>query len=88
VGWEGRDASDDYTYADIDFVLLVRVHCCCFGVYACCLPDGGLLVGGAWLIQSKISAVGVTRSCGWCDVCVSGCLCGLCVVLKAGFQCL
>jgi hypothetical protein len=50
-GCDGDDAGcsggrDGCTYADIDFVLLVRVHCCCFGVYACrCLPDGGLLVG-------------------------------------------
>lgn len=47
------------TYADIYFVLLVRVHCYCWCV--CLLPDGGLVVVVSWLIQSK--AVGVRRSC-------------------------
>ena len=52
-------ARDGCTYADIDFVLLVRVHCFC---YWCVCSFARRRIGGGlrvWLIQSK--AVGVTR---------------------------
>ena len=62
-GAGGRDgtgyARDGCTYADIDFVLLVRVHCFC---YWCVCSFARRRIGGGlrvWLIQSK--AVGVTR---------------------------
>jgi len=39
--------------ADVDFVLLVGVHCCGSVVCIGCLPGGGLVVDGAFGLSSR-----------------------------------